>query len=253
MTIAPLYKFFSNDSKYFKCAISKLSDGELYFSTISQLNDPWEAIAPIEDDVSSVMGNLAELNGYTGEQIVNFQKAPESVLSMTRNKTGIFCCSVKKQNSDPIRNFLLWSHYANGGKGICVEIDPLAMGSPPDSKIGVFYEEEIAYQDALSRIGFRPIYDFLLPGQGAIDPAFLNLSLYQKHECWSYESEYRYLSSTPGYVRMRKNPAKAIYFGPRVTEDTVSDVRNWLKGALGIKFYRSSIKEYGLVFSEMVG
>lgn len=210
-----MYKFFSEKSDYFEDAMRNLADGKIWFSGIDSLNDPWEGMAPLEDHIPHLLEILAKNAGYSVLGISNIKQAPEKTLQIIRNK-GIYCVSSILEGRDPRQNKLLWSHYANGGKGVCVEFRPCSIRTLSSSKIGIFHAGHIQYTEEIKSIGHAAI-DYLFPSRDDIDKErkLLDLALLQKPKCWDYEDEYRFIADAVGYVPLENCPVSAIYFGPR--------------------------------------
>jgi len=112
----------------------------------------------------------------------------ENYVNVKRDEWRI--CALSKS----INNFLLWSHYASGHKGIAIEID--------------IHEEH----NDLAKINYSPF-----------SPMFTNISesmLGQRHlfevktEEWKYEEEYRIICKRD-YFDL-PNPVSKIYLGPKL-------------------------------------
>jgi hypothetical protein len=99
--------------------------------------------------------------------------------------------------SKSIDNFLLWSHYASGHKGIAIEIDI------PEHHIDL---AKIVYSP------FGPMFTHVsdsLKGQRNL--------LEIKTKEWEYEEEYRIICKDEFF--QIPNPIKKIYLGPRVPNE----------------------------------
>jgi hypothetical protein len=115
-----------------------IEDSEVYFSTLEKLNDPldchWNEILPTDrmerfsfikelcnqtfpDEHCSVRG---ERIAILIRQLIDATKDSPSglVRTMSAYSEGVFCAS------EINNNFLMWSHYADHHKGICVGIRP---------------------------------------------------------------------------------------------------------------------------------
>jgi hypothetical protein len=140
-----VYKFTS--ARY---GICNLQNKRLKLSTIDDLNDPFD-LCPID----------------TTDPVIS--KAVDAVITRFRQMAAILCFS---RNWD---NLLLWSHYGDSHKGICLGFDI------PDGSLGENYDTDVLYQPSLLQIR---------------RPEDVNLDLASrlhrtKHESWSYEQEVR--------------------------------------------------------------
>ncbi|EKO3608639.1 DUF2971 domain-containing protein [Vibrio metschnikovii] len=111
-------------------------------------------------------------------------------------------CSLSKS----LDNFLLWSHYSSGHKGIAIEID-IAEEHPDLCKVN--------YQP------FSPIFTEI--SQSHEDLRYLFQS---KTEEWKYEKEYRIINENK-YFYIDK-PIKRIFIGPKVSEERFNILRSIL-------------------------
>lgn len=247
-----LYKFFSEKSDYFEDAIKNLAEGNVWFSGIEHLNDPWEGVAPLESYIPYLMELSAKSAGYSDAGVGNLQQAPENILKLIRQK-GIYCCSSKIEGRDPRRNKLLWSHYGNGGRGVCIEFRPLSIRSLPSGKVGIFHGGNVLYRKEAEPIG-NAVIDFFLPNEGGVDKDrdLFDLALLQKPWCWNYEDEYRFISDTVGYVPLEKCPVSAIYFGPRAGEIVKCLLARIFSGIDGVRYFDTKIDGYELKIIEHV-
>lgn len=99
-------------------------------------------------------------------------------------------------SADP-RNFLMWSHYSNGHKGIVIECE-----IPDDTPelFEVFYSPFLSVFSEIEHV--RVDMSHIFKG---------------KSEEWSYEKEYRIITEQK-YFQL-KNPIERIFLGPFVSKD----------------------------------
>ena len=140
-----VYKFTKADH-----AIGSLQSRRLKLSTIDDLNDPF--------DQYSVDVTDPAIETATQNYIIHF-----------RSTKGMLCFS---RNWD---NLLLWSHYGDSHKGICLGFDI------PEGTVGANYDTDVLYQPNVIQIhnSEELTYDLV------------NRLLRTKHESWSYEQEVR--------------------------------------------------------------
>jgi Protein of unknown function (DUF2971) len=140
-----VYKF--TNAQY---GISNLDKRRLKLSTIKDLNDPFD-LCPLDTSNPAI------------------SKAADAVASGVWEKAAILCFS---RNWD---NLLLWSHYGDSHKGVCLGFD-IPTGDP-----GANYDTDVLYQANLLQIRRPEDVNFDLA----------NRLLRTKHESWSYEQEVR--------------------------------------------------------------
>jgi len=159
------YKSFSN----FEFVADILINNQLYASHFEELNDP------MEGDFDS---------SYTGG---SYAKQLKESLDEVR------ICSLSKQKDNPI----LWAHYADGFKGVCIEI-------------------EVKESSSLRKINYTPFNPVPFDQEDSVYDWTVAI-LSSKYEEWEYENEYRILHNEKYITKGFK--ITGIYLGAR-TSDT---------------------------------
>lgn len=142
-----LYKFRSlADFEDLNRIINIVKTGKFWCSRFSELNDPMEGVY-----ITRKMGNM-DIDNVYGE----------------KNKYAI--CSFSGQSG--FRNPIMWGYYANGFKGVGIEI------------------EVADNNDDIPEVNYVPTSDIdYLNGEDRIKKV-----LTSKLECWKHEAEYRFLT-----------------------------------------------------------
>jgi hypothetical protein len=154
-------------------AICALQNKRLKLSTIGELNDPFDlyAVDITDPAMRTKMDDFAK----------HFERT-----------SAILCFS---RNWD---NLLLWSHYGDSHKGVCLGFDI------PDGVPGRNYHTDVLYQP-----------NVLPAPREDLNLDFVDRVLRTKHESWSYEQEVRMfvgLNDPPD-----TNGLRWIDFGPPIT------------------------------------
>lgn len=169
-----LYKYL--DIVGAKCMIGNRN---LQFTNASQLNDPFDCHPKLID-----YSNVPEINPQTGIKKEWWIEKYENDALNLRNDTWL--CSLSKINN----SLLMWSHYCNNHKGVCIGLDidkvlestPLLFGNTFCTPL-VF---EVNYQNIIERpIAYHSAQD---------------LFSYQwrtKAKEWEYEQEVRLVMPCP--------------------------------------------------------
>ena len=185
-----LYKYRHPDKR----TLNLLRNGEIYFSSISQLNDPFEGSIPYVIDIKNLTYNDVfrklypffkqrrpmidnnRISQYIGDVYRNKENLTEysvdhiNETNISIDKSfGIFCLTTEKNN------FLMWSHYSNSHKGICIGFNS-----------GILY-------DAIGNYIGKVEYKKELPKFEINDDAFYHKLLWTKSDVWGYENEYRFI------------------------------------------------------------
>lgn len=183
-----LYKYCTINQN----SLSVLRDSKIWFSRPDALNDPFEFRYKISMDISDeqkkeilstcqgLSGGVRALLPFAGKpsmsdlnKILNdpvaFQEFQHAAVSSIKKRHGVFCLSTDKAN------ILMWSHYGDEHKGMCIEFDMNIM-----RKAGL-----IAYEVQYEPNEYETIYFC----DNEIDQ-FRKVALH-KAPCWDYEKEYR--------------------------------------------------------------
>jgi hypothetical protein len=173
-----VYKFLSG-----QYGISNLENRRLKVTTVDDLNDPFDLVAvDLTDD--------------------RIEHAVTRTIASFRGDMALLCFSRVWDN------LLLWSHYGESHRGICLGFDI------PDKQPSGDYSLEVTYQPELLQLA-RP---------EDVNYEFMNKLLRTKHQCWSYEQESRL------FVQLNDQPdEKGLWwfdFGPAL------DLKEVIVGAL---------------------
>lgn len=153
------------------------------------------------------------------------------------SKVGILSLSQKCQEE------LMWSHYADGGRGIAIGYDvPEGTSLTSTSAcLPVNYSDElVVMKDRL-----KTVLNFTYDEMGrqkfyqtpAFDDPFLLSVVTTKNTCWKYEQEWRCVEKTAGLKAVDK-PIAEIIFGPKCPQETrakyIALVREYCTDPVGL-------------------
>ena len=188
---------------------------------------------PMTDAVlrHDAMQMLADQNRNPRNQAVAAVIQDEHAKCITHN-IGVFCVSTI--NDD----ILMWSHYADSHKGICLEFDGLGKLMAHAQK--VFYTTE--------RRSINPYRDD--------NVVAMEKTLLTKADHWSYEREWRLIAykNGPGEQEFRMNNLTGIIFGAQAAPETVQKVITWVRSsASSIKLYQARIspRSFTLIIEDL--
>jgi hypothetical protein len=152
---------------------------------------------------------------------------------------GVVCFSERNEN------LLMWSHYATGGSGFCLEFD--TGHEVFEKSIKVKYSDAPPVLDALSILRSTHLNE---------DPVWINDMYCTKPKDWSYEQEWRVIHQNRGTVyHYPKESLRAIYFGPRCSVDFMEILCLILQGQNpSVAFLRGRISdtEYKVEFERVI-
>ncbi|SRR5258706_13710030 len=226
-----LYKFQSFKSEH---SIENLRHSQIWFSKPAGLNDPFDCATPInfiginnEKKMAKFFenyyfknlrksGNIEEIsklkrqhfpNGKPDQEILN--RADELVREFSQQQdekyshTGVACFTTE------IKNILMWSHYADGHRGFCLEFDTKYF--PSSSK--------------LIKVIYSSSYPTFSPEDFFKAPLKLGEPLYTKSKDWEHEEEWR-LIMKKGNSSFEYNAKAltAIYFGCWALKENIDKI-----------------------------
>lgn len=189
----------------------------IWFSTPNKLNDPLDGenifriIKPDENKWQEIIQNFKQ-NKYTKFPslcaiIKNFNSNEQNELKqdITINAYDNLYNSINKEKRVACfsRNnnvYLMWSHYADGHRGFCLEFN---SKYPPFDRA-----KDVTYQETHIFIEMEEIFS------GKLN---LNKYLNEKTKSWKYEKEMRIIEKNEK-VEYDKHALNAIYFGLNMPE-----------------------------------
>jgi hypothetical protein len=237
-----------------------LTKSELYWASPLSFNDPFDC-APVHVLAGSrVKKELAirriirngmpflsrhEVKARTLEAMLRPPQAIEDMMSELQARfmanTGVCCLSTIPDN------ILMWSHYADSHRGICLRFTAEAKRSAYPNLDDLHFELSfpVQYSD------LRPEINILWKDRTDL----LEKMLLIKADFWSYEHEWRMFRSNagPGTHKFPSQCLDGIIFGARSTADDGKMVGKWLKDRqhpvkmyqanFSKKFFRLNIEE----------
>jgi hypothetical protein len=200
-------------------AVRILLFGELYYAKPSAFNDPFDFCLTMRTDGTEHQWFefLTELVGpeEAGRVIGNgrwslpeFQTQIRENMIQRQMRAGVFCMSRK---SDDV---LMWSHYADSHRGVCIEF------SWDVERTATF---DVDYVDEVPELS---IFD------SDWRDRVLKL-LYTKSQRWSYEEEVRHIRKEgPGTVRVPRDCITAVITGCQMPASDVEGIEAIVKQSL---------------------
>lgn len=240
--------------------LTMLCDSHVYYSDPSQFNDPLDCDPSIIDDVplqriehlyyqmyindkgkekeDAVIQNIrnisTEYGNYTkGKGVESYYKKIivdhiKQLLDKIMKNKGVL--SLAEQWDSP----LMWSHYADEHKGICIEYDISSSirGAP----------QKVDYEGARG-ISTSTLIDWVLNDSESAKREIENKYFYTKANQWKYEYEWRYVNDSQGSVFAPFN-ITGIYFGMRCNLAVISSIVKLMNGSKSnLKFYNTRVKQ----------
>lgn len=208
---------FRNIDKYL---LKSLINSAIYFARPNSLNDPFDcrvdilnafenAIKRIPPQEAEHFKKLRVMSNFLGK------------LQLDLEQLGVCSCTLELNNS------LLWSHYGDNHRGIC-----LTYSFPEE-----FFTDNSSDILGISSVeyGINPLSDWFV--QNALNHSSFNdfgMSLLKKAltvkaKIWDYEKEVRIIRRTEGEHTIDKSYLKQVCFGLDTPEVDVTLVRELIK------------------------
>ena len=221
-----------------KDTINSIYENNLWHASVDTLNDPFEFYFSFRKKLPKSTNDLCKLmndsNYWVKPHLVNYEReAAIELLALSKEKelrSGIInklieheellkkkmqtlcVCSLSEAYDEP----LMWSHYSDGMRGVCLIFDKEML------KKGMLEFEKVEYKSAPPTVDFFKQYiDYKNS-----DKMDLGKFLLTKHTGWAYEKEFRSVSfkvneniNQRGFIKKLKNSSlKAIIMGSKVSQ-----------------------------------
>lgn len=199
-----IYRFLPASS-----AIKSLLDRTLRASEISKLNDPYDSVPGILNAPKPSLENKEANRPH--------RSIDEFIRTFTNQRIKLI--SFSKKATDPV----LWAHYADNHRGICLAFDPSAY---PEHAFA-----EVQYSDERVCFCYSMFGDEARLGDIS---NIINKALTTKWKSWAYEEEVRLIFSSPDerkipeFFPMPDGFLKEVILGWNC-EYTASNIRSVLK------------------------
>lgn len=210
-----LYKYISFASSHWR---ENVFDGQLAFSFPSEFNDPFDSRWFLDYEKIIKRRFQREREAFPAElfneeSFKNYIRLSEEDTLYIRYAYCLTCFS-----STPHSN-LMWGHYANKHKGVCLEYDVSRL---PDFMKVIM---PVVYTD-------KPFDAFeLWDMEGIDDQSAVLCPLLFKSADWSYEKEWRVIIrneeyNTPHIIKTN-NAISGIYYGFRANGEERIEIEKW--------------------------
>jgi len=194
-----------------------LENNSLWFSSPKEFNDPFDCqIVPDTNNTREEIAEFIKKNTFEqlSDEVINdlstivfnepnrWKDTIESTFDKIINSTGICCFTLNEQN------LLMWSHYTDSHKGICLKFDILKDPNFFVYPLPVNYSQDY------------PIYNHLGNRETIVKDMVLTKSL-----DWEYEGEIRVLKMNKnGLIPFKKESLVEIIFGCNTSPKDIAEI-----------------------------
>ena len=212
-----IYKYFKFNENLYDLIINN----RLWFSNPSDFNDPYDCNVGFhkkytKEEISNFLKNVQSTTNekLTEEQIKETleewlnepNKMQEQYIRHLRefvNSKGVCCFS----GTD--KNLLMWSHYADSHKGMCLGFDKKSL----DKSFAII--NWVNYKDK-----FPDIHLLNNSNDG------VNTIMKHKSNVWDYEKEIRIFHGKKGLYQFPREAIKQVFFGLKTPDRQIHSVMN---------------------------
>ena len=215
-------------------------DSKLYLANPTTFNDPFDSRVHFSPDLSEkelerkgaeLLRREYGLCRQQSRQAIRKANPPYDVQEFLAHMRRVVQQAVDRlcmlsMSSDP-SNILMWSHYADCHRGICLVFDRNGLQPPFAEVLQVVYHEKFPLLDVFAG------YDVIAK------------SLFQaKARDWSYEREWRAIDFDNRGLKLDFVPRALVglIFGARTLSADMEEVRSWTRGRKEpLAFYQAKI------------
>ncbi|MFQ5965950.1 MAG: DUF2971 domain-containing protein [Candidatus Scalinduaceae bacterium] len=242
-----LYKYRSLSEKHRDNTKRLIVKNTIYFPTFNQFNDPFDCDLHIRifSDESTIREKLVKLNPEASskeiermvQEVLNLdpEERQRNLQQGIRNETvkcGIFCLSSVPDN------LLMWSHYADSHKGVCV---------------GFKVNDDYLFGCELTKIQYQDRYPELsIANDITID--WVNNYLSTKSNDWCHEQEYRIVYRSPGEFVYPREDLNCVILGAKIEPEMKNAVIEWIRPYTGqVQVFKARLhcSEFKIVFDKV--
>ncbi len=188
-----------------------LINSQIWFSNAQDFNDPFDCDINMRIQEST----LSQIQSYFDNHLKNlFQKRELEKINtqnITREQFELLINKAAKKVThrkglacfmSSCENLLMWAHYADSHKGVCLKFDLLEDANLFSPAKKVEYSKNY------------PQYDYLTNKND-----FVNQMFFTKSEDWAYEGEVRVLKDKKGNYDFNTKALKEVILGCKISDD----------------------------------
>ncbi|MCK4447973.1 MAG: DUF2971 domain-containing protein [Candidatus Marinimicrobia bacterium] len=221
-----------------------INNSEIWFSNPTDFNDPFDCDININMKGTNQKEIQEYFQKYLSKSITNrekhlvqnlnqitileFENLINIVSKRIINRKGVACFLSSK------RNLLMWSHYADSHKGVCLKFS---------------IKEDLDFFSPAKKVNYEndyPKYNYL---QQRND--FVKYMFFTKSKDWEYEGEVRVFKNKSGNYKFKKEALKELIFGCRTSPKDIKTITILIKNLYpnaSLKIAKKKKSSFGLDF-----
>lgn len=230
-----LYKYRSLAGDDFRYTMQIFTDSFVKYTRPIDFNDPFESCFLVSFEASfekqysfikNVIINSKYDQAYKDSQLLGLNKetVAQTIDLMNKQENRRISNSIREKQlvfslSEVYNEIVMWSHYADSHRGICIEFDSECLDFGRDT-----FLEYVDYSDSYPCI-------YPIESDGKLNAAITEKILFHKFKRWEYEQEWRYVLPNDG-VEVKRFPSNAltgVILGHAIHPINRDHVRKWAK------------------------
>ncbi|RJR43905.1 MAG: DUF2971 domain-containing protein [Deltaproteobacteria bacterium] len=208
-----------------KFLIDSLVHSQIFFASPEDLNDPFDCNVDIEKSLKKAISESSGSDRQILQQLLNDEVRNEfsKVHQQVKKEWGVFSACGKPE---ALNCSLLWSHYADGHRGIC-----LIYSTPTNN----FFRANKIIGGLPVKYGDNQLTEWFkqLPANENIHNNAFELIFKKvltiKDRCWKYEGEWRMIRMTSGIVSIDKSYLQHVCFGLNTSDNEIKLIQEILE------------------------
>lgn len=258
-----LFKFFP----YSVHDLDAIANNYLWFSHYSKFNDPFEdvfinnAIDNKQDEFDEIKAIEFYMDLHRGQilptvvkQQINEMKLKgtfeheyhrlikNTFLKAKHNfehflaKSKACCFARNSDYGDALKSRLMWSHYADGLRGFCIEFDQELLLKGISQNIGKNIGTTTMQYGKLKKFPFEELATNTAKNSNSDTSSFgIGSILSYKSKEWEYESEYRLVTDIGNEIEIPIESITSITVGSKMSKKKLITLKSILKGNPRVK------------------
>lgn len=228
-----LFKF----RKINKDLLKGIVNGTVYCAKPEKLNDPFDCQVNILRAAENAIDELDGERRLNLEFFVKMLREWMAELQKQLQSVAICSFSLNPPEKHIVDNPLLWSHYADDHRGLCLNyVIPEEFLNDKNEIIGI---APVEYGENLLKEFFLDAFPTERNDVKQFMDKLVEKSLTIKNSHWEYESEIRIIHETEGPFELNKSHLKQVYFGLNISKSDIDLVVELIeKQNYSVEFYR---------------
>lgn len=283
MEIIPVYKLVSGEDYH----LDGLRKNTVWFSSVDQLNDPYEGrvyLEQVDVSIANMKSALTQVFYHDNNDLKrsrrevedSFKKMGKSIFTkhIHENVSRQFhellkihhkerhVLSLSKASSslkenpfpEPLSLMMMWAHYANGFRGLCIEYDYVKLIESINKINEVKLDAEaVKYVEGnLPIIKSSTVINDLIYRDNKTSEEIIK-AYSTKHKAWSYENEVRVISPIRGINKYSEECVNRVFvseLNPVLMDDIKTILREKKHNP---ELYQVSLheKKFGFIFTKV--